>query len=106
MPQNRHYANRCPEIKANDTKGPHNVQNMDEGITKNEAKTKSIRPIGVQFSNLEMKTKDPFMRYWVILSNLGWSALMRDILQKYSWIQGLMETLSRENFIKYWLFKV
>ena len=38
-----HYANKCPEIKAKE----------------------------VRFSDLGKDTKDPFMRYWVILSNLG-----------------------------------
>ena len=32
-----HYANKCPEIKAKDTKGPLKVRKMDEGITKDDA---------------------------------------------------------------------
>jgi len=67
----RHYANKCPEIKAKDTKGPLKVRKMDEGITNDDTDTKSISQIRVQFFDLEMETKDPFMRYWVILSNLG-----------------------------------
>ena len=40
-----HYAKKCPEIKAKDTKGPLKVRKMDEGITKDDAETKSIRQI-------------------------------------------------------------
>ena len=44
---------------------------MDEGITKDDNEKKSIRQIRVRFFNLESETKDPFMRFWLILSNLG-----------------------------------
>ena len=44
---------------------------MEEGITQDEVEKKSIRQIRVRFSDLESETKDPFMRFWVILSNLG-----------------------------------
>ena len=43
---------------------------MDEGIFKDDDETKSIRKIRVRFSSLKSETKDPFMRFWVILSNL------------------------------------
>jgi len=44
---------------------------MDEGITKDDAEMKSIRQIRVRLSDQESETKDTFMRYWVIQSNLG-----------------------------------
>ena len=66
-----HYANKCPEIKAKDTKGPLKARKMEQGITQDDAEKKSIRQIRVRFSDLESETKDPFMRFWVILSNLG-----------------------------------
>ena len=43
---------------------------MDEGVTKEDTETKSICQIRVRFSDLESETNDPFMRFWVILSNL------------------------------------
>ena len=42
---------------------------MDEGITNDDAETKSTRQI--QFSDLESETKHPFMRFWAIKSYLG-----------------------------------
>ena len=44
---------------------------MEEGNIKNDPEMKSIRQIRVRFSDLGKDTKDPFMRYWIILSNLG-----------------------------------
>ena len=82
---------------------------MDEGISKDDDETKSIRKIRVRFSNLKSETKDPFMRFWVILSNLDKRGSMwktRDIMLKYSWIQVLIVTPSRETFMKHWLLKV
>jgi len=66
-----HYANKCPKITIKDAKGPLKVRKMDQGITKDDAEMKSIRQIRVRFSDLEMETKDPFMRYCIIHSNLG-----------------------------------
>jgi len=42
-----HYAKKCPEIKAKDTKGPIKVREIDKGITKDDAETMSIRRIRV-----------------------------------------------------------
>ena len=53
MPQKGHYANKCPEIKAKDIKGSLKARKMDEGITRDDAETKTIRQIRVQFSYLE-----------------------------------------------------
>ena len=102
-----HYANKCPEIKAKDTKGPLKVRKMEESITQDEVEKKSIRQIRVYFSDLESETKDQFMRFWVILSNLGqenWCG-NRGILWEYSWKQALTVTLFRENFMKHWFLK-
>ena len=43
---------------------------MEEEDVKKDPEKKSILQIRVQFSVLEKDTKDPFMRYWTILSNL------------------------------------
>ena len=43
MFQMQYYANKCPGIKAKDAKRPLKVRKMDEGITKNDTKMKSIR---------------------------------------------------------------
>ena len=66
-----HYANKCPEIKAKDTKGPLKVRKMEEGITQDDVEKSLFFQIRVRFSDLESETKDPFMIFWVILSNLG-----------------------------------
>ena len=58
MPQ-KGYTNKCPESKVKDTKRPLKVRKMDEGITNDDAETKSIRQIRVQFSDLESETKNP-----------------------------------------------
>ena len=44
---------------------------MEERNIKEDPEKKSIRQIRVRFFDLEKDTKDPFMRYRVILSNLG-----------------------------------
>ena len=62
--------NKRPDFKAKDTKGSLKFRKMYEGITKDDAERKSIRRIRVRFSELEIETKCPFMRYWVILFNL------------------------------------
>ena len=51
-----HYANICPEIKDNSTKGPLKVQKMEEGNIKEDPEMKSIRQIRVRFSDLEKDT--------------------------------------------------
>ena len=38
-------ANKCPEIKAKDSKGPLKVQKMEEGDVKKDPEKKSIRQI-------------------------------------------------------------
>ena len=43
---------------------------MEEEDVKEDPENKSILQIRVRFSDLEKDTKDPFMRYWIILSNL------------------------------------
>ena len=65
------YANKCPEIKAEDIKEPLKVRKMEEGNNKEDPEKKSIRQIRARFYDLEIDIKDPFMRYWTILSNLG-----------------------------------
>ena len=61
--QKGYYANKCPEIKARDTKGPLKVRKKEEGITQDDVEKKSIRLILVRFSDLESETKDSFMRF-------------------------------------------
>ena len=65
MPQIGHYANKCPEIKA----GRRDRLKFEKwmGITKDDAETKSIRKTRVRYSDLESETKDPYIRFWVIL---------------------------------------
>jgi hypothetical protein len=98
-----HYANKCPEIKAKDTKGPLKARKMEQGITQDDVEKKSIRQIRVRFSDLESETKDPFMRFCVILSNLGHERIgvqNEGIQREYLWIQALTVTQYRENFMK------
>ena len=63
-----HYVNKCPETKANDTNRPLKVRKMEEGNIKEDPEKKSIHQFRVRFSDLEKDTKDPIMRYWIILS--------------------------------------
>ena len=82
---------------------------MEQGITQDDVKKKSIRQIRVRFSDLESDTKDPFMRFWVILSNLGHDRIgvqNEGIQREYSWIQALTVTQYRENFMKHRFLRV
>jgi hypothetical protein len=96
-------ANKCTEIKAKDTLGPLTVQKMEEGNIKEDPEKKSIRLIRVRYYDLEKDTKDPFIRYWIILSNLGQmriGARERGSWQKYSSIQVPTTTRYQVNFMK------
>ena len=67
----RRYSKKNPEIQDKDTKEPLKVRKMEEGNNKEDPEKKSIRQIRARFYDLEIDIKDPFMRYWTILSNLG-----------------------------------
>ena len=40
-------------------------------LPKPESEAKSVRQIRFRYSDIEEKSSDPFMRHWIILSNLG-----------------------------------
>ena len=65
------YANKCPEIKAKGAKGAFKVRKMGDYSVKEEGTRKQLVRFasGIRISNAERE--DPFMRYWIILSNLG-----------------------------------
>ena len=44
---------------------------MDDGITRMKPRQSLFVKFEFAFSDLELDTKVPFVRYWVILSNLG-----------------------------------
>ena len=67
----RHYANKCTEIKAKDAKGSFKVRKVDDSSVKEDGEAKVIRQIRIRYSDLNAEREDPFMRYWIILSNLG-----------------------------------
>ena len=52
-----HYANKCPEIKAKDTKGPLKARKMEQGITQDDAEKKSIRQIPFVFLTWNRRPK-------------------------------------------------
>ena len=68
-----HYANKCPEAKAKDSKGVFKVRKMEESVAdKAVDEPKSIRQISIRFSDLTMDEKDPFIRYWIkVYGNRG-----------------------------------
>ena len=66
-----HFANKCPEIKAKDAKGSFKVRKVDDSRVKEEVEAKAIRQICIRYLDLNAERKDRFMRYWIILSNLG-----------------------------------
>jgi hypothetical protein len=68
-----HYANKCPEAKAKDSKGVFKVRKMEESVVdKAVEEPKSIRQIRIRFSDLTMEDNDPFIRYWIkVYGNQG-----------------------------------
>ena len=68
-----HYANKCPEAKAKDSKGVFKVRKKEEPVAdKAVDEPKSIRQIRIRFSDLTMEEKDPFIRYWIkVYGNRG-----------------------------------
>ena len=45
---------------------------MDGSRVKEDGEAKSIRQIGrIRYSDLNAEREDPFLRYWIIFSNLG-----------------------------------
>jgi len=57
MSQKWHYANKCPEIKAKDTKGSLEGSRIEDKNTKEDLETKSIRQILVRFQTWKMIQK-------------------------------------------------
>ena len=43
---------------------------IDDFGPKNESEAKSVRHIRVRYSDIEDRRPDPFVRHWIILSNL------------------------------------
>jgi hypothetical protein len=62
-----HYANKCPDLKAKDTKGVFKVRKMDTGDDKTSEPV--IRHIRIRYSDLG--NEDGFLRFWVLILNLG-----------------------------------
>ena len=79
---------------------------MEEEAVKEDPEKKSILQIRVRFSDLEKDTKDPFMRYWITLSNLEQARLVLRMKKKYSSIQAPTVTRYQETFMKSWILKV
>jgi len=103
-----HYANKCPKIKATDAKGAFKVRKVDNSSVKEELEAKSIRQIRIRYSDLNAEREDPFIRYWIILTDLGQLRIgpVKDILLKFSWILRLIVTQSVKNFIVSYSTKV
>ena len=82
---------------------------MDEGITKDDAETKSIRLIRLRLSDLESETKNPLMRFWVILSNLGQERVCAENeghpVRVFLDTGAYCNTISQK-IMKHWLLKV
>ena len=47
------------------------VRKIEDFGTKPDSEVKSVDQIWIQYSDIEEKRSDPFMRHWIILSNLG-----------------------------------
>ena len=63
------------------------------GITKDDAETKSIRKTRVRYSDLESETKDPYIRFWVILLEI--ESMKKFILQYKRYSQKCPRQLLR-----------
>ena len=57
--------------KTKDGNGAIKVRKIDDFVTKHDSKAKSVRQIRIRCSDIADKRSDPFMRHWIILSNLG-----------------------------------
>ena len=66
-----HYADKYPEAKAKDGKSSLKMRKIDDSGPKQEPEAKSVRQIRIRYSDIEDNRNDPFMRHWIILSNLG-----------------------------------
>ena len=58
------YANKCPEIKAKESKGVFKDRKKEE---QSEIKSddKVVRQISMSYSDFADRYTDPFLRYWV-----------------------------------------
>jgi hypothetical protein len=64
-----HYANKCPEIKAKDTKGVFKVRRVDaEEDPKKEDPV--IRQVRIRYSDLHNEQDDHFIRHWIMVFGL------------------------------------
>ena len=103
-----HYGNKFPEISDKDTKGSLKVRKVRLSPRRMPRRSLFVKS-EFYFLTKESETKDPFMRLWVILfyRGKGWLVrITRGILLKYSRMQVLIVTPSRESFMKHWLLKV
>jgi len=66
-----HYANKYPKSKTKDEKAPMKVRKIEDFGSKPDSKAESVHQIRIRYSGIEEKSSDPFMRHWIILSNLG-----------------------------------
>ena len=60
------------DAKANNIKASTKMQNIEDYSAKSDVEVKSVRiRHQTRYSNIEDKPPDPFMRYWIFLTNLG-----------------------------------
>ena len=65
-----HYRNKFPESKDKDTKGPLKVRKVRLSPRRMSRQSLFVKS-EFYFLTKDSETKDPFMRFWVIQSNLG-----------------------------------
>jgi hypothetical protein len=62
-----HYANKCPESKAKDSKGVFKVRKVEAEKDPDQ----SIRKIRIRYSDISGEHSDGFLRYWINVYHLG-----------------------------------
>jgi hypothetical protein len=69
-----HYANKCLDIKAKDTKGAFKVRKAEE----EKASEPTLRQLRIRYSDLNSSEEDSFIRHWILVLDLdeermGWT---------------------------------
>ena len=54
------------------------VRKIEDFGSKSDFEAKLVRQIRIRYSDIEENSSDPFMRHWIILSNLGQIRLSSD----------------------------
>jgi hypothetical protein len=71
-----HYANKCPDIKAKDSKGVFKVRKAKD-VDEPKSDEPVFRQIRIRYSDIQDESNDDFIRHWIRILDLGDIANMR-----------------------------